>query len=285
MKTRKPVYFAILSIVGVLALRAAPASAPTDYRIGPQDVLGVDVYPQTELSREARVAADGTLSLPGIASLEVTGLSEAGLAKKLQILWVENEYLIGPHVAVSVVEYNSSPVLVLGQVRIPGLYRLKHETNLLEIISEAGGFTLNVGRKIILVRTSHGPDGGSSQEAIPIDLDLLLKEGDTSQNIPLRKGDALYVLASSEQKIYISGEVAHPGSYALEGEVSVLKAITMAGGFTPVAAGGKVKIIRSGKKGEKTFRVNVARMLKTGDRNRDIALQPGDIIVVPRSIF
>ena len=85
--------------------------------------------------------------------------------------------------------------------------------------------------------------------------------------------------------ITVSGQVKSPGSYPLRGEMSVLEAISMAGGFTKIAAQNAVKVMRLEKGKKKTIIVRVADISKKGDKSKDISLKRGDIVFVPESLF
>ena len=93
------------------------------------------------------------------------------------------------------------------------------------------------------------------------------------------------VFVTTSADIYILGEVKNPGVYKLKANLTVMEAITMAGGFTKLAYQNKTKIIRilNGKK--ETIKVSVGDIIKKGDKNKDIKLKAGDTIVVPESFF
>lgn len=87
------------------------------------------------------------------------------------------------------------------------------------------------------------------------------------------------------RRYYVLGEVKAPGSYPMLGNVTVLTAITQAGGFTDYAAKNKVSVIRTKGNNKETIRVNVDKIIKEGDTSSDVILQPGDIVNVPQSAF
>jgi len=86
-------------------------------------------------------------------------------------------------------------------------------------------------------------------------------------------------------EIFVYGEVRKPGSYPLAGHVTVLEAVTMAEGLTEVANPRNVKIIRSSNGGKKTFKINLNDITKKGEKNKDIVLEPNDVVVVSKSFF
>ncbi len=85
--------------------------------------------------------------------------------------------------------------------------------------------------------------------------------------------------------ITVSGQVIKPGAYPLKGELSVMEAISLAGGFTKIAGRNDVKIMRIEDGKKKTIQVKVADIGKSGDRTKDIPLKRGDVVFVPESLF
>ncbi|RJP61326.1 MAG: hypothetical protein C4541_02160 [Candidatus Auribacter fodinae] len=87
------------------------------------------------------------------------------------------------------------------------------------------------------------------------------------------------------RRYYVLGEIKSPGAYPMIGNVTVLTAITQAGGFTDYAAKNKVTVIRTVGNSKETIRVNVDKIIKEGDTSYDVILQPGDVVNVPQSAF
>ncbi|MEW6536050.1 MAG: polysaccharide biosynthesis/export family protein [Candidatus Auribacterota bacterium] len=87
------------------------------------------------------------------------------------------------------------------------------------------------------------------------------------------------------RRYYVLGEIKSPGAYPMIGNVTVLTAITQAGGFTDYAAKNKVTVIRTKGDSKETIRVNVDKIIKEGDTSYDVILQPGDVVNVPQSAF
>ncbi|MCP4117793.1 MAG: periplasmic polysaccharide biosynthesis/export protein [Desulfobacteraceae bacterium] len=239
------------------------------YFVGNGDVLDINVYENDDLSTTVRVTADETIRVPLIGEVSVKGLTVSQVSKKLERLFADG-YLVNPQVDVFIKEYRSKKATILGQVRNPGLFELRGETTLLEFISKAGGMMLDAGNTATIKRKSVS---NSPEDTISIDLERLIKKGDTSLNLPIKDGDSVYI--AKADIFYVSGEVKKPDSYRLDSDITVIKAITRAGGFSKIAAKGKVKIIRiiDGKK----------RVLE--NVNMDEPVLPDDVIVVPESFF
>ena len=156
------------------------------YVIGPEDVLYIHVWREDALSRTVPVRTDGNISLPLIHEIKAAGLTplqlEEAIAEKLKGFY-EN-----PNVSVTVLETNSFKVYVSGEVRTPGVYRLRSETSILQIIPMAGGFTdWAKQRKILIIRKENG-----KEKRFTVDYKKAMK-GDPSSNVILKPGDTIIV--------------------------------------------------------------------------------------------
>jgi polysaccharide export outer membrane protein len=246
-----------------------PSSFAGAYFVGNGDVLAINVYENEDLSTTVRVTADNTIRVPLIGEVSVKGLSVSQVSKKLEDLFADG-YLINPQVDEYIKEYRSKKATILGQIRNPGLFELQGEITLLEFISTAGGILIDAGNTATIKRKK---PKDSQEDSIIIDLERLIKEGDTSLNLPIRDGDSVYI--AKADIFYVSGEVKKPDSYKLDSDMSVIKAITKAGGFSKIASKGKVRIIRL-INNKKQVLENV---------NMDEPVMPDDVIVVPESFF
>lgn len=128
--------------LGIIALMLlAPISLfATDYRVGPTDVLSITVYENDDMETLTRVEEDGTIKLPLLDQVEVAGMTVVEISKHIEGLLADG-YLVDPHVSVFVTEFKSQKVVVMGQVKNPGLYELTEKFTVIEVISRAGGFT------------------------------------------------------------------------------------------------------------------------------------------------
>jgi polysaccharide export outer membrane protein len=97
----------------------------------------------------------------------------------------------------------------------------------------------------------------------------------------------LFIKEYGNKKIFLLGEVTKPGSYELpaESKLTVLEAVTMAGGFTPIAAPDRTKVIRTVDGKSQSFMIVVSDITKRGEKQKDIALEPNDVVYVPQSFF
>jgi len=157
------------------------------YVIGPEDVLYIHVWREEALSRRVPVRMDGNISLPLIHEMKAAGLTplqlEAAITEKLKGFY-EN-----PNVSVIVEEANSFKVYISGEVMKPGVYRLREETTILQIIPMAGGFTdWAKQKKILIIRKEDG-----KEKRLIVDYKKAMKGDDPNSNIVLRSGDTIIV--------------------------------------------------------------------------------------------
>jgi polysaccharide export outer membrane protein len=164
------------------------------YVIGPEDVLYIHVWKEEALSRTVPVRMDGNISLPLIRDIKAAGFTTLDLGGAI------TERLKGfyenPNVSVTVMEANSFKVYISGEVKTPGVYRLRSETNILQIIPMAGGFTeLANKKKILVVRKENG-----QEKRFTVNYRKAVKGDDPSSNVILKPGDTIVVEASGWPK-------------------------------------------------------------------------------------
>ncbi|MBI5584201.1 MAG: polysaccharide biosynthesis/export family protein [Deltaproteobacteria bacterium] len=157
------------------------------YIIGPEDVLDIFVWKETELSRRVPVRLDGKISIPLLGEIHAAGLTPLML-KQLLIQKLQ-EYIDVPNVTVTVMEVNSFKVYVSGQVAKPGVYTLRSETTMLQIIPMAGGFTEWANqRKILLVRKE-----GGQEKRFTVNYKKIISGEEPGNNLTLKPGDTIVV--------------------------------------------------------------------------------------------
>lgn len=272
--TKRPIpLLSLIQMVAVVLIGlggVVPQAAGQDYMVGASDVLAVTVYDNDDLNTVARVSSEGTIIMPLIGRVPVSGMKVSEMVRQITAMYADG-YLVEPQVTVFVQEYRSSKATVLGEVNQPGLHELQGHISFLEVISKAGGFTHQAGNMATVKRQKNGH--GEDSAVITIDLKKLVEQGDLSLDIPISNGDRIYV--KKAPVFYISGEVQKPDAYKLERGTTIIKAITLAGGFTDKAAPTKVKIVR-----KVNDREEVSKKVKM-----DALVLPEDVIVVPESFF
>jgi polysaccharide export outer membrane protein len=155
--------------------------------VGPGDVFSMEIVGEKELPREYQVASDGSVDLPYLQTVQVTGLEPQEIARLIRKLLIEKQILSNPSVVVQVKEYNSRRVTVMGQVAKPGTFPYTQGLTLIQALSQAGGLTgiANQDR----VNLTRRVDGGSRTVVISIGT---IMEG-RSADIPLQSGDRIFV--------------------------------------------------------------------------------------------
>ena len=257
----------------------ASAEVPGDgeYRLGVRDVLQITVFGHEDLTRTETVPSSGTLTFPLIGEIQVAGRTTDAVQRELTERR-EKDYLVNPHVTVRVKEYESQWVNVVGQVEEPGKYYLKGTARLADVITEAGGLADEAGNDIVVTR--HGGSSGGATE-IRIDRDDLFSHDNEQYNIVLRTGDVIDV--GEQEMFFIQGEVERPGTYPLEKGYTLLKAITVAGGFSQWADRKQVELLRD-EEGQRRRRVLNLKAIAER-KQQDIELEPEDIIIVKRRLL
>ena len=268
----------VLSFDGFASADADDDVETIDYQVGPADKLEISVFDHPDLSKKVEVRGDGTINLPLIGDVMVAGKTVAQVDEELTRMLGE-DFLVDPQVAVAVTKFQSQWVSIIGEIRKPGRYFLKHDMRVIDLLAEAGGATKEAGSEIFVTRSGGGQQPPRQFE---VDLGTLLSRNNSSANIRLRHHDII-TIAKSEH-FYIRGEVFRPGAYVMEKGMSILKAISIAGGFGQFANRKHVELLRARKNGAHVkIEVNV-KDIERG-KKEDVAVRADDIIIVPRRIF
>lgn len=157
-----------------------------EYRLGPEDVIDVFVWKESELTTTVVIRPDGRISLPLTGELEASGKTAVQLQKEISEKL--RQYIAEPVVNVMVKQVNSLKISVLGEVRKPDVYRIKNRVTVLDAIAMAGGFTdlARSNRVIVLRNTSSGP------QRIKINIKQVVAD-DTAAPLYLQPLDTVYV--------------------------------------------------------------------------------------------
>lgn len=249
-------------------------SVSDDYLIGPGDLLDIQVLEAPDLDTQARVSSHNNISFPLIGKVEVGGLTSQEAEQRIKEDLTE-KYMHDPHVIVSVKEYKSQRVAVIGSVKIPGTYELLGKGNILDALALAGGLSPEASEVAYVTRK----DRSGEEKSVKIDLDELLDEGNTSLNVPIHMGDVVYVPEAGV--IYVDGAVEEPGSFPLAEDMTVSQAITAAGGFDNTAQASDVRLIRN-ENGQVVVTPVDVKQIKEGEAS-DIILEDQDVVVVGKS--
>lgn len=268
-------------VVALIALIASghlvSAQSTGDYLIGPQDVLTIQVYDQADLGGKYSVEADGTFSFPLIGRVKAGGQTLRGLESDLKSKLADG-YFRNPQVTVAIEQYRSQRVFVMGEVRQPGPVPLTGGMTLIEALARAGSTTFTASGEVAIVRTAQGdvrgpvlPGQNSGSDVFRASIKEL-EGGALSQNLELRDGDTVFVPRA--ETIYVFGQVRTPGAYGVQTNMTVLQALSLAGGVTEHGATGRIRVVRSEDGAKKEIKVKLTDLVR-----------PGDTVIVPERFF
>jgi polysaccharide export outer membrane protein len=263
----------VLLAVGALAAQSPP-SPDRNYVIGAGDRLRIAVWNQANISGDYAIDGDGSFTFPLIGRVVATGLTVSGLEGDLRRRLADGYYR-NPQVTVTVVDYRSQRVYVMGSVRNPGMVSLTGEMTLMEALTRGGGTAADAADQVLIIRsaTATGPVlPGQDAGAATIRVDLRQLNSGLPTDARLQDGDTIWVPRAST--IYVYGQVRNPGHYPIQEGTTVRQALSLAGGPTEFGA---------------TNRVHVLRMVKGKETEVNVTLsdrvEPDDTVVVPERFF
>lgn len=265
--------FAILALV---ALCAGISSAQNDsLLIGPGDQISVQVLEAPELAQHARVTDSGELPLLLGGEVKIAGLTPDAAAKVIEHALINGDYLLHPHVSVTVDQFATQNVTVLGQVRTPGSYPIGTPRSLLAVLALAGGTTDLADRRITVERRT-------TKDKVQY---FLSNNSDKALDASPRVFPGDTIMVPKIDVVYVMGDVYRPGGYPMatnDGQLSLLQAVTLAGSQQPNAVPNSTRIIRKQTDGTYVqIKVELAKIEK--GKLGDVALKPDDIIYIPFS--
>jgi polysaccharide export outer membrane protein len=265
--------FPILSLAQVrpnLMEESGKANLPSQ-QLGVDDLVAVSVYDAPELTRSVRVEVDGTIHLPllkqGIAAAGIfPGELEAGVAKAL----IEEQILVDPVVKITVVEYHSRPIVVMGAVKKPATFQAVGVVTLLDALAHAEGLSSEAGTEIVLTR-------GDKVDRIAVK--TLIKDGDSTVNFTLHGGEEIRVPEAG--KIFVLGNVRKPGGFVIHdtGDETVLKMVALSEGLLPYASKLAYVYRRDGTGTKQEIPIELDKIMLR--KSPDVALQIDDVFYIP----
>jgi polysaccharide export outer membrane protein len=218
--------------------------------------------------------------VPLLGEVPVATLTVPEIKAKLTTLLAD--YLIKPQVEVKVKDYQSQFVTVIGEVNNPGRKPLRGRTRLLDVLLEAGGFTLRASGDVTVSRRDGTFTNGESTLHLRLGRTQLTPQDQTNLEMPLRRGDL--ITASSKYYVTVEGEVTRPGRYVIEPDLTVSGAISLAGGLTRYGSQ-KVKVRRTNPADGSTEILKLdLKDVRKGEKP-DLRLQAEDVVTVDRSLF
>ena len=282
-------FLAVLVVIGsvVFGQGKTPAQVMPDpsnlpvQRVGPDDLLGIAVYDSPELTRTVRVGNDGTIRLPMVkAKIKAAGMLPVDLENEISRVLRDEELLVEPVVTVSVVEYRSRPIKVVGSVKKPVNFQAVGPTNLLDAISRAEGLSDDAGPEILVSRRQPDAEGRPVMITQRISIKSLMDATDSDLNLVLQGGEEIRVPEAG--RIYVLGNVKKPGTFPVKDstETSVFRIMAMAEGLLPFS--GKQAFIyrrEGGSGGKNEIPIELEKIMQR--KSPDVALIANDILYVP----
>jgi polysaccharide biosynthesis/export protein len=291
--------FTYLVLMLFLSYTVLPAEEPPasgrGYVLGPDDGISVHVVDLAELDSKAlgiiRIDHQGNIRLPLAGRIQASGLTVEQLEKEIanRLTSIMND----PEVTVSVAEFRSHPVSVLGAVRNSGVYQVTGRKTLFEVLSLAGGLNPDASNRVNVTRLA--PAG-----RLPLSNAVLDKTGafyigelnvrnvmeakDPDENIDVLPGDVITV--PKADLVYVVGAVHRSGGFPLseKEQISVLQAVSLAEGLDHVAGAKNARILRQANPGAERTEIPVNVQEIIDGRAKDVSLQANDILFIPNSM-
>jgi polysaccharide export outer membrane protein len=260
------------------------------YILGPQDTLAIHVVDEELGDDPYPIDLRGYITLPRIGRVYAAGLTVEQLQAELTKRY--REYLQEPAITITIAEYRSQPVSVLGAVGTPGVRQIRGQKNLFEVISEAGGLKPEAGNKITITRRmANGPlplpnavtDASGRYSIADINIRSVMSAHNPADNIAVKPYDVITVPRAD--LIYVIGAVKRAGGFPLQerANMTVLEALSLAEGLDKTAASKRATILRSNEvtHARTELPVNVQSILN--GKSDDLPLLSNDILVIPSS--
>jgi polysaccharide export outer membrane protein len=267
------------------------APAPSGYVLGPDDQISIRVLQAPELiDKPVRIDSNGYIDLPYIGRVKAAGSTPETLKKELKVKF--QAIVRDPELSVSIDEFRSQPVSVIGAVNTPGVVQIRGRKSLLEVLSLAGGLRQDSGNTITVTRQQeYGALGlrGEASDAsgryltAKVDLSSLMEGRTPYANVQIQPNDVVAV--SRAHMVYVLGDVSKAGGFVLSERdgVSILEALALGGGANRTAALRSARILRAsaGEPHRNEVTVDIQKILD--GKERDWQLNADDVLFVPSS--
>jgi polysaccharide export outer membrane protein len=272
MHKRRAAVFMSLMLIAVLK---APASDQNTLLIAPGDLLHIQVADTPEMEQDARVTDHGMAPIIGIGDVKVAGLTPGDAATAVHDTLIERHYLNHPQVHITVEEFATQQVSVIGEVKTSGAYPIATPRPILDVLALAGGLTPTADRHILIERQG-------DQHPLTYYVSNDGKQA-IEQQVMVNPGDTVLVVRAGI--VYILGDVNRPGGYVMsnnESQLTLLQGLALAGGASRAAKQGHAHLIRKKPEGGYTDTEFSIGDVQKGKRP-DLALMPGDVLYLPFS--
>jgi polysaccharide export outer membrane protein len=235
------------------------------------DLVAVSVYDAPELTRTVRVDPDGTIRLPLLSEgVKAAGLMPRELEIELANALKSGEILVDPVVKITVVEYHSRPISVMGAVRKPVTFQSDGSITLLDALARAEGLTDDAGPEIIVTQ---------NDVVRHIAVKQLIDGADPDVNLRLTGNEEVRVPVAG--KIFVLGNIRKPGGFSVRdpADKTVLKMVALSEGLMPFSQ--KTAYIVRRQEGEKPQEIPIELAKIMERKSPDVPLEVGDILYVP----
>ena len=276
MLKHKHIYSAFVFLFIAYGYAQVPTPAKESLLIGPGDLLHIAVFREPEMEQSVRVQDAGDISLELIGDLHVSGLTPAQAAQAIEHSYNSGGYLNHPQVSLTVAEYATQGVAVIGQVEKPGMLPLSTPLDVLDVISMAGGLTATADRHILIRRK------GNVSAPVPVFLPNDARVTLEAANIMVDPGDTVVVPKAGI--IYVLGDVARPGGYVMQddSQLTVLEALALASGVMKTASEQNTRLLHRVNGNVMEQKLPLKEMEQ--GKKPDMQLQANDVIYVPFSM-
>jgi len=239
------------------------------FPLGPGDMVKITVFRNPDLTTETRITEAGGLTFPLIGNVPVSGASTAELEQRIAQRLKAGRFVAEPQVNVTVVQFRSAQIAVLGQVNKPGRYPLEGTPHkITDVLALAGGVTALAAEGVTVVTWRDG-----TEQHLDVDLSVMFKRKSMNDDINLSSGDVVFVPRAPV--FYIYGEVQRAGQYRLERDMTVLQTLAAGGGLTQRATQRGIRVHRRSPDG---------KTLELRPRLSDLVLAD-DVVYVRESFF
>jgi polysaccharide biosynthesis/export protein len=269
--------------------RGRDKSTTNNYTLGPGDQISVAALELDEISKGPyRVDSSGFVNIPLAGRIQATGLGVSQLESQIESRL--KKYQLRPAVSVSILEFRSQPISIIGAVNAPGVHHLEGNKTLAEALSLSGGLRADAGSTVKLTRqlaygriplktAADDPSGAFSVAEVKVK--TILDASDPAENIYVAPNDVISV--PKAEMIYVVGEVQRSGGFTLaeDESMSVLQALSLAGGLKSTASPKAAVILRSvpGSPHRQEQPLNLKRTME--GEGEDIPLHRDDILFIP----
>jgi polysaccharide export outer membrane protein len=266
-------------------------SLQTLYKLGPDDQLTIRVLNLEEIGTDSyRIDSQGNIDVPLIGKIHAGGLTVDDLQGEIKQRLTKE--LKAPTVTVSIKEFRSQPVSVLGAVITPGVHQVHGPTTLFEVLSAAGGLKQDAGNTIHIIRRKDAgmiplpgarPDGTGKFYVAELKVRSVMEGKNPEDNILVMPEDVISV--PKGEMVYVVGAVHRPGGFVLNEKetISILEALSLAEGIDRGAGPSKARILRLDATGNSRTQIPVDVTKILAGKSADVPLIANDVLFLPTS--